>query len=185
MLIRHATTDSGGDGSACAAIYAPYIADGVASLEETAPDAEEMAGRIAEYSLRHPWLVAESDGEVIGYAYGSEHRARAAYRWAVETTLYVSASHHRRGIGRALYGALLPLLVQQGMYVALAGITLPNQASVGLHEHFGYRPLGVYRGIGFKFGQWQDVGWWQAQLREQTPGETPPEPGPPVRLEDP
>jgi L-amino acid N-acyltransferase YncA len=129
-------------------------------------------------------LVAELDGEVVGYAYASEHRSRAAYRWAADTTVYVSGEHHRQGVGRALYGALLPLLVRQGMYVACAGITLPNQASVALHERFGFEPLGVYRGIGFKHGTWHDVGWWTAQLREPTPGETPAEPGPPARLED-
>jgi L-amino acid N-acyltransferase YncA len=184
VLIRHATPEPDGDGAGCASVYEPYVADGVSSLEAVTPDRHEMAARIESYSARHPWLVAELDGEVVGYAYASEHRSRAAYRWAADTTVYVSGAHHRQGIGRALYGALLPLLVRQGMYVACAGITLPNQASVALHERFGFEPLGVYRGIGFKHGTWRDVGWWIAQLREPAPDETPAAPGPPARLED-
>jgi phosphinothricin acetyltransferase len=181
VLIRHA--DPAGDAGACAALYAPYVTDGVASLEVRPPSREELAGRIERLSARHPWLVAEIDGEVVGYAYASEHRARVSYRWAVDTTVYISSEHRRRGVGRALYGALLPLLVSQGLYVACAGITLPNHASVSLHESFGFRPVGVYRGIGFKHGSWQDTGWYEVILREQTPGVAPAEPGPPARLQ--
>ena len=180
VLIRHA--DPTRDGTACAAVYSPYVIDGVASLEVRAPEPEEMAARIQGISARHPWLVAELDGQVVGFAYASEHRVRAAYRWAADTTVYISSAHHRRGVARALYGALLPLLVRQGVYVACAGITLPNPASVGLHASVGFRPVGVYRGIGFKHGEWLSVGWFQATLREQTPGETPAEPGAPARL---
>jgi phosphinothricin acetyltransferase len=142
-----------------------------------------MGARIQRVSATHPWLVAEQDGEVWGYAYGTEHRARAAYRWATDTAVYVSPDHLRRGAGRGLYGALLPLLRRQGFYTACAGITLPNEASVALHERMGFALVGEYRDIGFKHGAWLTVGWWQAELRERTPGETPAEPGPPVRLE--
>jgi phosphinothricin acetyltransferase len=182
MLIRHA--EPAGDGAACAAIYAPSVTSGAASFEEEAPDAAEMTKRIARTSQRYPWLVAEDGGHILGYAYATEHRARSAYRWAADTTVYVSDRHHRRGAGRALYGVLLPLLRRQGLYAAVAGITLPNQASVGLHEHMGFALVGHYRDIGFKHGDWRTVGWWQARLREPVPGETPAEPGPPARLDD-
>jgi phosphinothricin acetyltransferase len=181
VLIRHA--DPAADAPACAAIYASEVTDGVASLEEVAPSAEQMRSRITETSERFPWLVCEDDGGgVAGYAYGTVHRTRASYRWAVDVTVYVDPARQRRGIGRALYGALLPLLVRQGYYVACAGITLPNDASVGLHESMGFEPVGVYERVGFKHGAWRSVGWWLAQLREQPDGVTPAEPGPPVRL---
>lgn len=180
VLIRHA--DPAADGAECARVYEPAVQDGVASLEETAPSAAEMGTRIESVSSCYPWLVAELDGELAGYAYATQHRTRAAYRWAADTSVYVSPAHHRRGVGRALYATLLPLLVRQGFYIACAGITLPNDASVGLHESFGYLPVGSYERIGFKFGRWWPVGWWRLQLREQTDGPTPGEPGPAVRL---
>jgi L-amino acid N-acyltransferase YncA len=180
VQIRHA--DASRDAEACAAIYAPFVTDGLASLEELPPSAGEMGERIQRISAGYPWLVAELDGEVFGYAYGSQHHERSAYRWAANVAVYIAASHHRRGIGRALYGALLPLLLRQGLYVACAGITLPNRASVALHESFGFAPVGIYRRIGFKFGQWHDVGWWQTQLHEPVAGEVPAEPGPPAWL---
>lgn len=181
MLIRHA--DPAGDARACAQLYAPYVSDGAASLEQTPPSAEEMGARIERLSASYPWLVAELDGAVIGYAYASEHRARASYRWAADTTVYIASDRRRQGAGRALYGELLALLVRQGVYVACAGITLPNQASVALHESFGFRPVGVYRRIGFKHGRWLDTGWYEAVLREQTDGVAPAELGPPARLD--
>lgn len=180
MDIRPA--DHARDATACAAIYAPHVEDGVASLEERAPTPEEMADRIRITSQLYPWLVAEIDGEVAGYAYAGRHRDRASYRWAADVTVYISAAHQRRGVGRALYGELFPLLAAQGVYEACAGITLPNDASVGLHEAMGFQPIGVYRDIGFKFGQWRDVGWWQKTLRERVPGERPAELRPPLRL---
>jgi L-amino acid N-acyltransferase YncA len=180
VQIRHA--DAIRDAEACAAVYAPFVTEGLASLEERPPSAAEMGERIQRISAGHPWLVAELDGDVIGYAYGSRHHERSSYRWGANVAVYIAATHHRRGIGRALYGTLLPLLVRQGLYVACAGITLPNQASVALHESLGFAPVGIYRRIGFKFGQWRDVGWWQTQLHEPVEGETPAEPGPPARL---
>ena len=181
MLIRHAHPDR--DAAACAAIYAPNIAEGVASLEERAPEAHEMADRIRIVSRDYPWLVAEIDGEVVGYAYGSRHHERAAYRWSADVTVYISARHHRRGVGRALYGALFGLLERQGVYELCAGVTLPNDASVGLHEALGFVPVGVYRDVAFKFGQWHSVGWWQMSLRPRRDGAAPPELGPPLRLD--
>ena len=177
MLIRDA--DAARDATACAAIYAPSVTHGVASLEEVAPDAAELGRRIVEVTARYPWLVAELDGVVAGYAYAGQHRVRASYRWSADVTVYVSAAHHRRGVGRALYTQLFTLLAQQGYYEACAGITLPNAASVALHESLGFRPVGVYRNIAFKFGAWRDVGWWQKTLREHVSNAPPAEPGAP------
>jgi L-amino acid N-acyltransferase YncA len=183
VLIRHA--DPTTDAAACAAVYAPSVSAGVASLEERAPEPREFVDRIRIISRNHPWLVALIDGTVVGYAYASPHHQRPSYRWAADVTVYVSSSHHRGGIGRGLYGALLPLLARQGIYIACAGITVPNDASVGLHESMGFTPIGVYRDIAFKHGEWRDVGWWQLTLREPVPGHRPPEPGPPARLPEP
>ena len=180
MLIRDADPER--DAAACAAIYAPSVRAGVASLEERAPEAPELADRIRIIQRTHPWLVAEIDGEVAGYVYASRHRERAAYRWSADVTIYVGAGHHRRGIGRALYQTLFELLVGQGIYEACAGITLPNPASVGLHESLGFLPVGVYRDIAYKFGRWWSVGWWQKTLRDRPDGAAPGEVGPPVRL---
>lgn len=167
------------DAAACAAIYAPHVLDGPASFEEVAPDAGEMAARMRAVQATHQWLVAERDARVVGYAYASRHRERAAYRWSCDVAVYVDATAHRRGVGRALYQALLALLAEQGFHMAIAGIALPNAASVGLHEALGFEPIGVYREIGFKHGAWRDVGWWQLRLGS---GATPPaEPLPPAQ----
>jgi L-amino acid N-acyltransferase YncA len=174
MLIRDA--DAATDAAACAAIYAPSVTNGVASLEEVAPDAAELQRRIGEVTARYPWLVAELAGAVAGYAYASQHRARASYRWSADVTVYVSDAHHRAGVGRTLYERLFERLAQQGYHEACAGITLPNDASVGLHESLGFRPVGVYRNIAFKFGSWRDVGWWQKTLREHAPDMAPDDP---------
>jgi len=116
---------------------------------------------------------------VAGYAYGAEHRSRAAYRWAVDVTVYVDPSLHRSGVGRELYEALLPLLARQRLHVACAGIALPNDPSIGLHEALGFELVGVYRDIGFKGGRWRSVGWWQKRL---LPAGAPEEPLEPQRL---
>jgi len=180
VLIRHA--DPAAEAAACAAIYAPYINDTVISLEEVPPTPEQMGHRIARITERYPWLVAEDAGEIAGYAYAGPHRERAAYRWASDVTVYLSPAHFRRGIGSALYTALFDLLVFQGVYVACAGVTLPNAASVGLHESMGFLPVGVYKRVAWKFGSWHDVGWWQLQLVEPSV-DAPDELGPPPRLD--
>ena len=177
-MVRHADADR--DAAALAAIYAPSVESGVASFEAEPPTAEEMRRRIAEGSREYPWLVTERDGAVAGYAYGARHRGRAAYRWTVEVTVYVDGRLQRRGVGRELYEALLPLLARQRLHLAVAGITLPNPASVALHEAVGFERVGVYREIGHKHGVWHDVGWWQALLRP--PGERPEEPLGPQRI---
>jgi phosphinothricin acetyltransferase len=162
MLIRDADSDR--DAVACAAIYAPYVRDTPISLEERVPTAQEIAERIETTTQTHPWLVAEDAGDVVGYAYATRHRERSCYRWAADVTVYVTPRRHRGGVGRALYQALFGLLAEQGFRIACAGITLPNQASVGLHEALGFQPVGVYRNIGWKQGLWHDVGWWQLEL---------------------
>jgi L-amino acid N-acyltransferase YncA len=162
MRIRPA--NSVRDAKAISAIYAPFVTDTVVSFEDVPPTADELAARIERLTPAHPWLVAEDTGEILGYAYACPHRERAAYRWATEVTVYVDPRHHRRGAGRALYGALFDALAERGYRIALAVIALPNDASVGLHEACGFKLVGVYRRIGFKFGKWWDVGWWQLDL---------------------
>ena len=174
-MIRHA--DPARDAPACAAIYAPYVHETAISFEEAAPDAHELSERIRRLTATHPWLVAEADGTVAGYACASPHRQKAAYRWACDVAIYVDRANRRRGLGRALYTALLERLRAQRFHVACAGITLPNDASVGLHESFGFEPVGIYREIGWKAGAWRDVGWWQLRLTATAAADdTPPEP---------
>jgi L-amino acid N-acyltransferase YncA len=183
VLIRHAVAAL--DAGVCAAVYRPFVESSVASLEERPPTENEFASRIERISRRYPWLVAAPDGEVIGYAYASEHRERAAYRWAADVAVYVEASHHGQGVGRALHDALFHLLRRQGLHIACAGITLPNEASVALHKASGFTAVGIYRRIGWKAGGWRDVGWWELELLEPTSDGPPPEPGPPARLDAP
>jgi phosphinothricin acetyltransferase len=147
-------------------IYAPYCEYTPISFEIHAPTAQEMSQRIVKTLRTHPWIVYVNDGELLGYAYASPHRERAAYRWAVDVSAYVGEQYHRMGIGRALYRSLLAILQLQGFYQAIAGITLPNPGSVGLHQAMGFRPLGIYERIGYKCGQWHDVQWFQLALQE-------------------
>jgi phosphinothricin acetyltransferase len=170
MSVRPADPER--DAAACAEIYAPFVLDSAVSFEELPPSAAEMADRMRELAPRYPWLIAERDGAVAGYAYAAQHRERAAYRWAADVTVYVDARSRRQGVGRALYGALLPMLAAQGFRAACAGITLPNDASVALHEGFGFELVGVHRAIGWKIGAWRDVGWWQVELAP--PSDQPP-----------
>jgi L-amino acid N-acyltransferase YncA len=157
-LIREGTLE---DAHACADIYAPYVTDTVATFELEPPGAEEIARRI---NASHAWLVAEVDGLVVGYAYGSTHRERAAYRWAADVAIYVAPSHHRRGLGRALYAALFEVMRGRGLRVLCAGVTQPNPASDGLHRAMGFDDVGVFRRIGWKHGAWRDVRWYQLDL---------------------
>jgi L-amino acid N-acyltransferase YncA len=180
--LRHA--DPAADAVACAAIYAPYVADSPASFEEIPPTPAEFTTRIASSTRSHPWLVLQDGGGVVGFAFASPHHPRAAYRWAATVGVYVAATHHRRGAGRALYDALFELLRRQGLYVAVAGITLPNDASIGLHRALGFELVGTYREIGWKAGAWRDVSWWQLALRPADAGRPPAEPLGPQRLED-
>jgi L-amino acid N-acyltransferase YncA len=173
VTIRDA--DAARDGAACAAIYAPNVEGSPVSFEERAPGAAEMSARIERTRATHQWLVAESGGEVVGYAYACPHRERPAYRWAVDVSVYVAADRRGEGHGPRLYAELFERLRRQGFRTACAGITLPNPASVALHERLGFAPAGVVRAIGWKAGAWRDVGWWQLELAPPD-AEPPPEP---------
>jgi phosphinothricin acetyltransferase len=173
LVIRCA---SEADGEAIAAIYRPAVLDTVISFEMQAPDGAAMAARVAATLPRWPWLVSERDGRVTGYAYAGRHRDRDAYQWCVEVSVYIAADARRAGTARALYGTLFELLRAQGYVNAYAGITLPNAASVGLHEALGFVPIGTYPRIGFKFGAWHDVGWWVLMLAEHGPAPRAPTP---------
>ena len=155
------------DEEAIAAIYAPNITDAVISFEVVPPDAAEMRQRIVATTATHPWLVYERGGDVLGYVYASGHNVRAAYQWSVNVTAYIDARARRMGVGRALYTSLFALLRLQGFYNAYGGITLPNAGSVGLHEAMGFRLVGNYQKVGYKFGAWHDVGWWGMELQEK------------------
>jgi L-amino acid N-acyltransferase YncA len=171
MTGAHVRPATAADAVACAAIYTPYVEDTVISFEVQAPDAEEMGRRIEEALRAHAWLVLEDDGRVVGYAYGGPHKARESYRWACEVSVYVEQGRRRSGAGRLLYDALLERLAERGFLVALAGMTLPNPASEGLHRALGFEDVGTYRRIGWKHGAWHDTHWLQKQLGE---GSEPP-----------
>ena len=174
LLIRLA---SEGDSAAIAALYAPFVEDSRISFEESAPDTSEMARRIrGEDPGLHPWLVAEEDGRVLGFATSSPFRSRRAYRWAVETGLYLAPDAQGRGLGSALLTRLLAILEAQGFVTAIGAIALPNPASVALHEKLGFAHAGTYRGTGFKLGEWIDVGLWQKQLAARTSSPAEPRP---------
>ena len=158
-----------GDAEAIQAIYAPVVRETAISFEDVAPTPEEMADRIGATLRAFPYLVAEDASRVVGYAYAGPFARRAAYRQSVETSAYVAEDARGRGVGRALYEALLTTLTDRGFHMAFAGIALPNPSSVGLHEAVGFEAVGVYREAGFKFGRWHDVGWWQRRLSDRTP----------------
>jgi phosphinothricin acetyltransferase len=155
------------DAPAITAIYAPFCTETAVSFEMVAPPVEEMAQRIRNITERLPWLVLEQEGQIGGYVYASPHRERAAYQWSVDVTAYIAPDFRRKGVGRALYTTLFNMLVQQGYYKAYAGITLPNPASVGLHEALGFELVGVYHGVGYKLGAWHDVAWYALTLQSQ------------------
>jgi phosphinothricin acetyltransferase len=166
VSIRLATKD---DAAAIAAIYRFYVEQTRITFEEIAPDAAEVAARMT--NPIHPWLVAEQDGRVLGYASTSAMRARHAYRWSVETGIYLDPAAQRRGIGRQLLSAHLDLLERQGFATVVVGIALPNEASIALHEKLGFTLSGVERGVGYKLGEWIDVGRYQ---RDLAPRSAPP-----------
>jgi len=157
------------DAAALLAIYRPFVESTAVSFETVVPTVEEFADRIDKALTGWQWLVAERDGQCIGYAYGSSHRQRQAYRWSVEVSAYVHPNHHRRGVGRALYLRLLEELAQKGFCNAYAGTTLPNEGSVALHRGVGFEFIGVFKAVGRKFGTWHDVAWFQRVLRDSPP----------------
>ncbi len=153
------------DAAPVAAIYAPIVSGTWISFEEQAPGVDEMRGRIERATGIWPFLCYERDDSVAGYAYASRHRERAAYRWSVDVSVYVAETSRRAGAARRLYEALFAILREQGYYNAFAGITLPNDASVGLHHQMGFSDVGVYRNAGYKLGAWHDTIWMQRPLQ--------------------
>ena len=170
-MVRRARRE---DAERCREIYAAYVRDTVISLEEEPPSLAEMRERIALSLETHDWLVLDGPDGLVGFAYGSPYRSRAAYRWACEVSVYVDPGHQRSGAGRLLYDELFPSLVDRGYLTAVAGMTLPNAASEGLHRKLGFETIGTWRRIGWKFGAWHDVLWVQRHLASLT--------GPPEEL---
>ena len=166
VRVRLATTQ---DADACLAIYAPIVNDSAISFELQVPSKEEIRRRIATTLERFPWLVLELDGRIEGYAYGATFRAREAYSWTVETTIYMAPAAQGRGLGRRLYIALLACLRLQGFRRVIGAIALPNPASVALHQRVGFKPIGVLHAVGFKFGHFHDTGWWELDLAPGRP----------------
>ncbi len=167
-LIRSASVD---DAAELLDIYRQYVERTTVSFETCAPTVDEFAARIAKALKRWAWLVAVEDGRCIGYAYGSMHRERDAYRWSAEVSAYVHEAHHRRGLAKALYLELFEKLRGEGYCNAYAGIALPNDASIALHRSVGFEPIGVFRRVGRKFGAWQDVAWYQLALQDAPPAD--------------
>ena len=161
-MIREATA---ADAAVIAAIYAPMVTGTIISFEEEPPSAEEMADRIA---ASHVWLVAEEDGDVVGYAYATAFHPRAAYRWSVEISIYLAPEARGRGVGNELLTPLLDRLREMGFVQAFGGTALPNPASERLLESFGFKKVAHWERVGFKFDAWHDVSWRQLTLREPT-----------------
>ncbi len=163
-MIRSATD---ADAAAIQTIYAPIVRDTVISFEYDVPTVKTMRDRIANTQAFYPWLVFDQAGDVLGYAYASRHSERAAYDWSANVSVYVGANARRMGVGRALYTRLFELLRAQNIVNVYAGIALPNPGSIGLHEAMGMTLVGVYHQVGYKFGAWHDVGWWEMALMER------------------
>lgn len=162
------------DAPAITAIYAPYVTETVISFEMIPPTVDEMARRIETTMAQFPWLVAIEGDVVVGYAYAGKHSERAAYQWSTDVSVYLHNAWHGRGLGRTLYNALFAMLRALGYINVYGGITLPNPASVGLHEAMGLIPVGVYHHVGYKYGAWHDVGWWQGPLQDLVDDPNPP-----------
>ncbi|MEH2449177.1 MAG: arsinothricin resistance N-acetyltransferase ArsN1 family B [Nostoc sp.] len=156
------------------AIYAPVVRETSISFEIEPPSETEFQGRIKNYQQQMPWLVCQINGELLGYAYATPYRTRAAYQWSVESSVYVNVEHRRKGVAKALYSSLFQLLHLQGFYNVFAAIALPNPASVAVHEAIGFSPVGVFCRVGYKFSEWHDVGWWQLSLQQQPLPVNPP-----------
>lgn len=167
-IIRQATER---DAPAMLRVYTPYVEKSTVSFESVPPTVDQFAARVSKYIAGWACFVAESRGQVVGYAYGSAHRERAAYKWSVETSVYVEQRAQGAGIGRKLYEALLPELTALGFCNAFAGVALPNPASVGLHQALGFRHIGTFPRVGYKFGNWCDVAWFHRVLSNGHPGD--------------
>jgi len=162
ILVRPATV---ADAAPVAGIYNHYIRETTVTFEEEEVSPSEIARRIQEVgSASLPWLIAERDAEIVGYAYATKWHSRSAYRFSAEITVYVDARQQRMGIGARLYAHLFPILQGRSIHAAMAGIALPNDASVALHEKFGLSKVAHFKEVGFKFNRWIDVGYWERTL---------------------
>ncbi|MFZ0544552.1 MAG: arsinothricin resistance N-acetyltransferase ArsN1 family B [Candidatus Promineifilaceae bacterium] len=164
IIIRNATPD---DAEPLLTIYAPIVRETTISFELEPPTLNEFRGRIEKALAGWDWLVAEVDGRIAGYAYGSTHRNRAAYQYAVEVSAYVHPDYHRQGIGLTLYKNLLSNLAKRGYCNAYAAIALPNEASIAFHRRLGFNYIGTFPSVGRKFGRWHDVSWWHCPIRDE------------------
>lgn len=151
------------DAKAIRAIYSQYISTPI-TFEIDVPSLEEMRARISEYSKHFPWIVMEKDQEIIAYAYATNFKARAAYRWSVESSVYVDEKHVKQGLGKIIYTELMKRLEKNGVLNVIGVITLPNSQSTRLHESMGFKFVGKFPEVGFKNGKWWDVGYWQLTL---------------------
>lgn len=162
-MIRIANTR---DAAGILAIYSPYVESTSFTFETEVPSLPAFAERIDMYLQNWPWLVCEIEGVIAGYAYAGRHRERTAYQWCVESSIYIHHDFQKRGIARALYSALFEILITQGFRTVYAVINLPNDKSVRFHEGFGFKWFATYEKVGYKLGQWKNVGWWQLSINE-------------------
>ncbi|MEO8422761.1 MAG: arsinothricin resistance N-acetyltransferase ArsN1 family B [Actinomycetota bacterium] len=158
------------DAEAIRSIYGPIVTATSISFEDAVPSPDEIVRRMRSRP-KLPWLVAISGADAVGFAYAGQHRTRPAYRWSAECSVYVAETHRGQGVGRRLYERLITEVIDLGYASLFAGIALPNPASVALHEGLGFRPIGVFPNVGFKFGAWHDVGWWALALLTGSPDE--------------
>ena len=164
------------DAAALLEIYAPIVRETAISFEHAPPSEAELAAKVREVSPTHPWIVAERGGALLGYAYATRFRGRAAYDWSCESSVYVATGARRQGLGLRLGAALVEALEAQGFRTVVAGIALPNEASRELHRRLGYRAVGTFAAVGFKLGRFHDVEFWERRLGAGTPPEAPPAP---------
>lgn len=160
-------------------IYAPSILGAATSFETEVPSAEEMQSRIETILKKYPWIVCAVDEKIAGYVYASKHRDREAYQWSCECSIYMNNDFKGKGIGKELYQLLFQILKLQGFRNVYAGISLPNEASVHIHEKCGFKHFATYENIGYKFGNWHTVGWWKLQINDYDL-----QPPPPLKLSE-
>lgn len=156
------------DSASILEIYKPFITDTVITFEYDVPSLADFSKRISRIQKKYPWLVCEIDGDIVGYAYASPFHERAAYDWSVDFSIYINPKYHGKRVGKALYCALVDLLKLQGYCNAYALVTLPNVKSEGIHESFGFKTVGVCKNVGYKFGQWRDVKWFELELQQHS-----------------
>jgi L-amino acid N-acyltransferase YncA len=174
--VRLATSE---DAAGILAIYAPHVLSGICTFETELPTTEQIAQRIDNCLPRFPWIVCSIDGQIAAYVYASKHREREAYQWSCECSVYVHNDFAGKRIGEELYRSLIEILSMQGFRNLYAGITLPNDPSIRLHEKCGFAHFATYENIGYKLGRWHNVGWWKLRLNDCIP-----DPPPPLKLSE-